>query len=265
MSNRLDLYKSSLKDPRVKALLDTISYAEGTSGPEGYRTMFTGKKFDTSKGWKHPDTVMRGGGYASTAAGRYQMLTPTYQMAAKATGTSGFSPSEQDLQAVFLIDNRQALEPLLRGENINTVINQLAPEWASLPTSEGKSAYDQPVRGISELEKYYKSRLDGSGIPGATPAMDVASQQPVTPPPPVKQAPEKGKATVDTVLRDQYGISKEANKQENERKEALDFLRSRIATNKKDLFGSSEDRLGRQRIDLMSALINASQPPGFFE
>ena len=105
---------------------------------------------------------MRGGGYASSAAGRYQMLTPTYQMAAKATGTSGFSPSEQDLQAVFLIDNRRALEPLLKGENINKVINQLAPEWASLPTSEGKSAYDQPVRGMSELEKYYQSRLDGS-------------------------------------------------------------------------------------------------------
>ena len=61
MSNRIDLYKSALKDPRVKALLDTISYAEGTSGPEGYRTMFTGKKFDTSQGWRHPDTVMRGG------------------------------------------------------------------------------------------------------------------------------------------------------------------------------------------------------------
>lgn len=164
MSKRVDLYKSALKDPRVKALLDTISYAEGTSGPEGYRTMFTGKKFDTSQGWRHPDIINRSGGYSSSAAGRYQMLTPTYQMAAKATGTSGFSPAEQDLQAVFLIDNRRALEPLLRGENINTVINQLAPEWASLPTSEGKSAYDQPVRGISELEKYYQSRLDGSNF-----------------------------------------------------------------------------------------------------
>jgi len=165
MSNRLDLYKSALKDPRVRALLDTISYAEGTSGPEGYRTMFTGKKFDTSQGWKHPDTVMRGGGYSSSAAGRYQMLTPTYQMAAKATGTSGFSPAEQDLQAVFLIDNRQALDPLLRGENISSVINQLAPEWASLPTREGKSAYDQPVKALGELEKYYQSRLDGTELP----------------------------------------------------------------------------------------------------
>ena len=165
MSNRLDLYKSSLKDPRVRALLDTISYAEGTSGPEGYRTMFTGKKFDTSQGWKHPDTVMTGGGYASSAAGRYQMLTPTYQMAAKATGTSGFSPAEQDLQAVFLIDNRQALDPLLKGENISSVINKLAPEWASLPTAAGKSAYNQPVKNINELEKYYQNRL--YGIPGS--------------------------------------------------------------------------------------------------
>jgi len=182
VSNRLDLYKSALKDPRVKALLDTISYAEGTSGPEGYRTMFTGKTFDTSQGWRHPDTVMRGGGYASTAAGRYQMLTPTYQMAAEATGTSGFSPAEQDLQAVYLIDNRRALEPLLRGENINTVINQLAPEWASLPTSAGKSAYGQPVRNISELQKYYQSRLDGGSGPLPMPT-------PLTAPPPVDGKP----------------------------------------------------------------------------
>lgn len=173
MSNRLDLYKSALKDPRVRALLDTISYAEGTSGPEGYRTMFTGKKFDTSQGWRHPDTVMRGGGYSSSAAGRYQMLTPTYQMAAKATGTSGFSPAEQDLQAVFLIDNRRALDPLLKGGNISSVINQLAPEWASLPTSEGKSAYDQPVKSINELEKYYQSRLEGSPVTNTTTPLNV--------------------------------------------------------------------------------------------
>ena len=46
MANRSDFYREALKDPRVKALLDTISFAEG-SGPEGYRTMFTGKLFDT--------------------------------------------------------------------------------------------------------------------------------------------------------------------------------------------------------------------------
>jgi muramidase (phage lysozyme) len=159
MANRSEFYREALQDPRVKALLDTISFAEGTSGPEGYRTMFTGKLFDTTRGWLHPDKVNTGGGYSSTAAGRYQMLTPTYKMAARATGTTGFTPAEQDLQAVYLLDNRKALEPLLRGEDVGSVINMLAPEWASLPTRQGRSYYNQPVKDLSELKSYYGNRV----------------------------------------------------------------------------------------------------------
>ncbi len=159
MANRSEFYREALKDPRVKALLDTISFAEGTSGPEGYRTMFTGKLFDTTRGWLHPDTVNTGGGYSSTAAGRYQMLTPTYEMAARATGTRGFTPADQDLQAVYLLDNRKALEPLLQGEDVGSVINMLAPEWASLPTRQGRSFYNQPVKDIGELKNYYGTRV----------------------------------------------------------------------------------------------------------
>jgi len=159
MANRSEFYREALKDPRVKALLDTISFAEGTSGPEGYRTMFTGKLFDTTRGWLHPDTVNTGGGYSSTAAGRYQMLTPTYEMAARATGTRGFTPADQDLQAVYLLDNRKALEPLLQGEDVGSVINMLAPEWASLPTRQGRSFYNQPVKAIGELKNYYGTRV----------------------------------------------------------------------------------------------------------
>jgi len=171
MAYRSEFYKEALKDPRVKALLDTISYAEGTSGPEGYRTMYTGKLFDTSRGWVHPDTVNTGGGYSSTAAGKYQMLTPTYNMAAKATGTTGFSPEEQDLQAVYLLDNRKALEPLLRGEDVGSVINMLAPEWASLPTRQGRSYYNQPVKDLSTLTSYYGQRL--RNLPAGASVMQV--------------------------------------------------------------------------------------------
>ena len=52
------------------------------------------------------------------------------QISGRATGTTGFSPAEQDLQAVYLLDNRKALEPLLRGEDVGSVINMLAPEQA---------------------------------------------------------------------------------------------------------------------------------------
>ena len=175
MANRSEFYREALKDPRVKALLDTISFAEGTSGPEGYRTMFTGKLFDTTRGWLHPDTVNTGGGYSSTAAGRYQMLTPTYQMAAKATGTKGFTPQEQDLQAVYLLDNRRALEPLLRGEDVGSVINMLAPEWASLPTRQGRSYYNQPVKDLGELKSYYGNRVVDSLKDGYTGTGSVVS------------------------------------------------------------------------------------------
>ena len=175
MANRSEFYREALKDPRVKALLDTISFAEGTSGPEGYRTMFTGKLFDTTRGWLHPDTVNTGGGYSSTAAGRYQMLTPTYQMAARATGTRGFTPEEQDLQAVYLLDNRRALEPLLRGEDVGSVINMLAPEWASLPTRQGRSYYNQPVKDLGELKSYYGNRVVDSFKDGYTGTGSVVS------------------------------------------------------------------------------------------
>ncbi len=175
MANRSEFYKEALQDPRVKALLDTISFAEGTSGPEGYRTMFTGKLFDTTRGWLHPDKVNTGGGYSSTAAGRYQMLTPTYKMAARATGTTGFTPAEQDLQAVYLLDNRKALEPLLRGEDVGSVINMLAPEWASLPTRQGRSYYGQPVKDLGELKSYYGNRVADSFKNGYTGTGNVVS------------------------------------------------------------------------------------------
>ena len=103
------------------------------------------------------------------------MLTPTYKMAARATGTRGFTPEEQDLQAVYLLDNRNALEPLLRGEDVGSVINMLAPEWASLPTRQGRSYYNQPVKDLSELKSYYGNRVVDSFKDGYTGTGSVVS------------------------------------------------------------------------------------------
>ena len=62
-------YERILQNPKTRALLNTISYAEGTSGPDGYHTMFGGGKFDDLS--RHPDRVIDGGRYRSAAAGRY--------------------------------------------------------------------------------------------------------------------------------------------------------------------------------------------------
>lgn len=197
MSNLRQRYETLLQRPEVRALLNTIRYAEGTPGQAGYQTMFGGGKFDTSKGWQHPDKVIRSGGYASSAAGAYQFLQPTWQGTAKALGLPDFSPKSQDLAALYLIDKKRgALEPFLRGEKFGTVTNKLAPEWASLPTSSGGSYYGQPSKPLGDLYKYYeqqKQQLAGQGVPSQQQAQQAA--QPV-----LQQQGELGVPTINITI-----------------------------------------------------------------
>lgn len=193
MSELRQRYEQLLQQPEVRSLLNTIRYAEGTPGEAGYRTMFGGGKFDTSKGWKHPDTVVKTPGYASAAAGAYQFLPGTWQSAQKALGLSGFDPKSQDLAALHLIERRGALDPFLKGEKFGTVINKLSPEWASLPTSGGGSYYGQPSKKLGDLYKYYeqqKQQVAGQGA--ATPQTQQLGQ--------TKQVP--GSPNVNIIITD---------------------------------------------------------------
>ena len=153
-----EYYKSLLQKPEVRSFLNTISYAEGTPGAAGYQTMFTGKKFDPSKGWQHPRQLQRGGGYTSDAAGKYQYLSTTWEGVQKELGLPDFSPQSQDIGALHLLKRRGALDPLLKGD-ITTAIHKSAPEWASLPTVKGGSYYGQPSKSLTDLQKYYQKQL----------------------------------------------------------------------------------------------------------
>ena len=149
-------YQKLAADPRVRALLNTIRYAEGTDKPTGYQTMFGGGLFDSFE--KHPDTVVDGGTYKSAAAGAYQFMPDTYAGVSRSLGLEDFSPANQDVAALALIDGRGALDPFLAGEKFGRVINMLAPEWASLPTEAGSSYYGQPVKTISDVYGYYQAQ-----------------------------------------------------------------------------------------------------------
>lgn len=170
MSELRQRYEQLLQRPQLRALLNTIRYAEGTPGEAGYRTMFGGGQFDVSKGWRHPDKVISSGGYHSAAAGAYQYMPGTWQRTSQALGLNQFDPKSQDLGALYLIDQRGALEPFLKGEKFGTVINKLAPEWASLPTSSGGSYYGQPSKTLSDLYSYYEKQKQQTGeSPVSTP------------------------------------------------------------------------------------------------
>ena len=137
-----------------RAMLDTIAFTEGTAGScgqDGYNTGFGFNCFRSCT--SHPRTVWSGGGYRSSAAGRYQFLTATWA----GLGRSSFSPKNQDLGAMTLVRRRGVSLPTdraLSATEFSNAMKKLSYEWASLPFSP----YGQPRRSLSTTRSKYCSR-----------------------------------------------------------------------------------------------------------
>ncbi|MBL8721303.1 MAG: SH3 domain-containing protein [Myxococcales bacterium] len=133
-----------------KALLDTIAYAEGTRGysQDGYDVMFSFKTFASCDG--HPRKTICSGGYCSTAAGRYQFLSTTWD----GLKLPNFRPENQTTGAMTLIAWRKATIPAdraLTATEFTNVMNKISYEWASLPPGR----YGQPIKTMSQLRTEY--------------------------------------------------------------------------------------------------------------
>lgn len=138
-----------------RAFLDMIAYAEGTSGPHGYRTLFGGGLFDDFA--DHPRRLIpftngRGERLNSSAAGRYQFLRKTWDSLAKNLALSDFGPANQDRAALELIRQRGALKDVQAGR-IATAIAKIAPIWASMPGA----GYAQPEKKLTTLVAKYSA------------------------------------------------------------------------------------------------------------
>ena len=144
--------------PERQALLNTIRHAEGTckQGEDGYRVHYGGTLFLDVR--RHPDKLTHGM-YSSRAAGAYQFLPKTWEMAQKALRLRDFSPDSQDQAALYLIERRKALGLADRGVFTKELAHRLAPEWASFPKHSGHSYYGQPVRSFSSLKRFYDGNL----------------------------------------------------------------------------------------------------------
>lgn len=144
-----------VSNPVAQQWLDLIAYAEGTDRARkgaGYDVMFGGSRFTDFS--KHPDRVITTPTFprGSAAAGRYQFMPGTYRGVASRLGLKDFGPQAQDQAALELIE-RRGVNPYVDRPTPQTVA-KLAPEWASLPTIEGKSYYGQPVKSFSELQRF---------------------------------------------------------------------------------------------------------------
>lgn len=138
-----------------KAFLDMISYSEGTTGAQGYRTMFGGTLADSLD--DHPRQVFTftnkaGQTLKTSAAGRYQFLARTWDELRAKLGLKDFGPASQDAAALELIRQRGALPDVDAGR-IEAAIAKVAPVWASLPGA----GYNQPERKLSSLIASYSA------------------------------------------------------------------------------------------------------------
>lgn len=140
-----------LSNPNVRAMLNTIGYAEGAD----YNTIVGGKTFSSFDKKPRNKVYIKNIKDYSTAEGKYQFLNSTWDEIAKDLSLKDFSPESQDLAAVELIKRKGALDDIING-NFESAVHKLSGTWASLPTVGGSSAYrGQNARNMSDLKSFY--------------------------------------------------------------------------------------------------------------
>lgn len=146
-------------DVNVGAFLAMIAAAEGTDRAAdpyrvcyGYRhTIADLAQHPAESGeWRGEPLDNLGPAYAgkvSTAAGRYQIIRPTWQAARRALALRDFGPDSQDAAAVWLIDRKPGALDAVKAGDLATAVQLCASTWASLPGAN----YGQPERRLAWL------------------------------------------------------------------------------------------------------------------
>ena len=152
-------------ETNTAAFLLMIRTAEGTAGPNGYRTLFGGALFD---GWAdHPriakSFMSAGKRLWTSAAGAYQFMAVspipggptstkvnTWDVVSARLGLPDFSPESQDLAAVELIREAGALGDVRAGR-FDQAVSKVRRIWASMPGA----GYSQPERSLEALRVAY--------------------------------------------------------------------------------------------------------------
>jgi len=155
-----------LENPNVRSFLGMIGSAEGTD-KYGYNTLFGGGKVESLA--DHPRqlfdfTETTGRPNKTTAAGRYQFLSNTWDEQVKKLGLPDFGPKSQDLAAINLLRERGILPDVLSG-NWESAVKKSGPIWASLPSSP----YPQP----RQSNEFVMNRLNPNNMVANVSTSDV--------------------------------------------------------------------------------------------
>lgn len=144
-----------------RALLDTISFAEGTwddtNKQTKYNIAFGGGSFDNNQ--PHPNRVINSPRVSSAAHGAYQFMPGTW-LGANDGQNLPMTAENQNAAAIKLAKARgyDFSKPF------NSQAHLLAGEWASFPNAEGRSQYNlddgtpQPSKSLDALTDFYNAR-----------------------------------------------------------------------------------------------------------
>lgn len=180
-----------------RPLLDLIGFTEGTDKGRGYNETlaygaYTGGDVDLvsmtldevdrlqTKMLSHPKNR-----HNSSAAGWYQIVRTTrrtIQATLKIGGGELFDAEMQDRMGCYLLGVR-GIDKYLAGRlSEDTLINNLAMEWASLPTTAGKGHYDgqHAAVPVSRVRKAL-AEVRGRHLQGQPETAVVEVEKPVVP------------------------------------------------------------------------------------
>jgi muramidase (phage lysozyme) len=129
--------ESLLEDSSVQAGLRVIRAGESSQDESAYTIINGGSHFSSFDDHPTPNLSTYKGG---KAAGAYQFLPSTWAGLKAQYGFTGFTPHEQDLGAVALICEKQAIDALQAGD-WQEFLDRCRSTWVSLPrTLTGKFA-----------------------------------------------------------------------------------------------------------------------------
>lgn len=165
--------ESLLASPNVQKFLNLISQTEGTD-KNGYATAFGGGQLPSLN--DHPRQLHSfkqtdGKSNKTSAAGRYQFLTKTWDGLKKQYDLKDFGARSQDIAALGLIAGAGALDHVLKGDFTNA-IKKTGGIWASLPSSP----YAQPKKSWNQVDKMLGGSGGGGGGGTMTAKGNVASE-----------------------------------------------------------------------------------------
>lgn len=150
--------------PNMAGFLTMLSHSEGTDrAADSYRvcyafhhTIVDLRDHPSVTGeWKGESLASLGPQYAhsiSTAAGRYQLIKPTWLDCKAALHLPDFTAPSQDDAAIYLIKQKGALD-LVNSGRVAEAINLCHGVWASLPGSTS----GQPQTSFAALMNAYSA------------------------------------------------------------------------------------------------------------